>query len=206
MSWSASKVKAKWLERIRYFHHDSASLPKILIEQKNQKNNGETVYPKCLVRKASSLCLIHSLFINPFHPRDVNRSRNAGLFTVYLASGKNLYEQSWGERQPEPKECMKGVPGWFLPALLSMQGEEMWEAVLIRVSSLRAFFFPLPDSGGSISAAGWGWVLGVVCHRCRQLSRQGNISLSLWWNSVSTDGSFPQIHTAACAWKISHKL
>lgn len=40
----------------------------------------------------------------------------------------------------------------------------MWEAVLMgtRVSSLKAFFFPLPGSAGSITAAGWGWVLGVV--------------------------------------------
>lgn len=40
----------------------------------------------------------------------------------------------------------------------------MWEAVLTGtvVFSLKVFFFPLPGSAGSITAAGWGWVLGVV--------------------------------------------
>lgn len=40
----------------------------------------------------------------------------------------------------------------------------MWEAVLMgtRVSSLETFFFPVSGSAGSITAAGWVWVLGVV--------------------------------------------
>lgn len=110
MSWSDLKVKDKRLEMIRYFHHDSASLPKILIEQ-NQEIMERQLYPKCLVRRVSSLGLIHSLFTNPFHSMDVNRCSNTGLFTWVLASGKNLSEHSWGERQPEPKECIQGVPG-----------------------------------------------------------------------------------------------
>lgn len=31
-----------------------------------------------------------------------------------------------------------------------------------RVSSLETFFFPVSGSAGSITAAGWVWVLGVV--------------------------------------------
>lgn len=82
-----------------------------------------------------------------------------------LCENKNpLCEHNWGEQQPQPKQSVQGLTAWVIFCLLCWACREKrcgwlcwWGPGL---SSLKAIFFPLPGSAGSIT--GWVWVLGVV--------------------------------------------
>lgn len=74
-SWSALKVKDK--EMMEMMTGNDKAFLRISSENFNRtkQTNGKTVYPNCPVQV---LCkgLIYSLFINFFHPINVNRWRN----------------------------------------------------------------------------------------------------------------------------------